>query len=127
MIFKGKANRIGALFTDRLLGYALYNAEGTLLYWSVYNDSKQSLWPKVELGDNVFESDIPTRFLNEGSYRIEIFQAFYCKYGVIEPGNNSPSISFSIKGGLSDSPYWISKRPGLLAPVMKWQINKEFS
>jgi hypothetical protein len=27
----------------------------------------------------------------------------------------------SIKGGLSDSPYWDRKRPGLLGPVLTWE------
>jgi lipopolysaccharide transport system ATP-binding protein len=29
-----------------------------------------------------------------------------------------------VQGGLSDSPYWMVKRPGLLAPVLDWTVTQ---
>jgi hypothetical protein len=38
-----------------------------------------------------------------------------------EPENNAPHVTLAIQGGLSDSPYWMEKRPGLLTPVLDWR------
>ena len=105
------------------VGYALYNDENNLLYWSIFNDGEEKNWPGVKKGKNRFISTIPKRFLNEGTYRVEVIVALYFRYWVIEPLKNSPSIFFTIQGGLSDSPYWMIKRPGILAPELKWSIN----
>ena len=34
---------------------------------------------------------------------------------------NEGSVGVSIKGGLSDSPYWMMVRPGLLGPVIPFE------
>jgi lipopolysaccharide transport system ATP-binding protein len=103
------------------VGYAIYNEEGSLLYWSIFNDSKESNWPRVKVGKNRFETEIPKRFLNEGTYRVEIIVALYFRCWIIEPQKNSPTLTFTIQGGLSDSPYWMMRRPGLIAPELEWR------
>lgn len=102
------------------VGYALYNEENNLLFWSVFNDLSEKNWLEVTYNTNRFSSNIPKRFLNEGNYRVELIIALYFRYWIIEPQKNSPCIYFNIQGGLSDSPYWMIKRPGILAPVLKW-------
>jgi len=102
------------------VGYALYDDQNNLLYWSIFNDSDEANWPDIEQGENRLASNIPKRFLNEGSYRLELIIALYFRYWIVEPEKNSPSIYFSIQGGLSDSPYWMIRHPGLLAPELKW-------
>jgi hypothetical protein len=37
----------------------------------------------------------------------------------LRPGSDVPWVTFSISGGLSDSPLWSHKRPGLMAPVLQ--------
>ncbi len=106
------------------LGYELFDSNGTLIYRSLYNDGATESWPKLKKGKNIFTSAIPKRFLNEGTYRVEIFQAIFCRYNIITPLKNSPLIYFKIEGGLSDSPYWISKRPGIIAPELKWIVKE---
>jgi homopolymeric O-antigen transport system ATP-binding protein len=103
------------------VGYALYNDEGSLIYWSLFNDGPEESWPKVEQGINKFVSYIPKRFLNQGNYRVDLIVALYFRYWIIEPNKNSPCIYFTIQGGLSDSPYWMIRRPGLLAPELGWK------
>ena len=104
------------------VGYALYDEENNLLYWSIFNDGEEKDWPEVKKGKNIFSSIIPKRFLNEGTYRVEVIVALYFRYWVIQPLKNSPSIFFTVQGGLSDSPYWMMRRPGILAPELKWSI-----
>jgi len=106
------------------VGYALYDGVGTLLYWSVQTDAPENMWPRLTPGRNVLKSQVPSRVLNEGKYRLELIIALYFREWISSPGSNAPVIELSIQGGLSDSPYWTEKRPGLLAPVCGWTLGK---
>ena len=114
--------RINAGDPSLQIGYALYNDEGALIYWSCHNDTAESDWPSLKKGNVLLRSRIPSRLLNEGIYRIELLVALYYRQWICEPGRNSPAVFMTIKGGLSDSPYWSGRRPGFLAPVIKWEL-----
>lgn len=105
------------------LGYAIYSEENILLYWSYQTDEKESLWIKIPKGNFVIRSMLPRRLLNEGKYRIDLIASLHFREWICNPGVTSPYIYFTIKGGLSDSPYWMIRRPGVLAPVNKWEIK----
>jgi lipopolysaccharide transport system ATP-binding protein len=59
--------------------------------------------------------------LNEGTYRVEFLASLHYRAWLLQPGAGSPHIILTIQGGLSDSPYWMEKRPGILAPIIEWQ------
>ena len=104
------------------VGYAVYNERGTCLYQTCFTDKEEKLWPKLQLGKNILYSTIPCRFLNEGSYRIEMV-------GIVHPHRmlfireNAPTFNIQIEGGLSNSPYWTVRRYGELAPEFSWDIR----
>jgi len=102
------------------IGYALYNEEGSLLYWTCHTDVSENEQVTLEEGKNVLISKIPSRFLNEGVYRIELIAAIYYREWICQPGVNSPAITLIIAGGLSDSSFWLEKRPGIFAPLLEW-------
>ncbi len=106
------------------IGYALFSEEGNLLYWSCQTDTMQEEWPALSRGRCVLTSSLPKRLLNEGTYRLELLVALYYKQWLCQPGTNTPALSITIQGGLSDSPYWMVKRPGTLAPVLDWNKAK---
>jgi len=107
------------------IGYALYSDDDQqLLYWSTQADEENSHWPKLIDGCYKFSSKLPRRFLNEGSYRIELLSVMYCREWLYHPGNDGPTIRFEVSGGLSDSSYWTQKRPGIMAPVIPWSAEK---
>ena len=106
-----------------LVGFRLYTTENELVFVSQATDLNVEDWPKVELGYNIFSTIIPSRFLNEGDYRLELVSSIFQTEWIIEPGKEDINIYFSINGGLSDSPYWIFNRGGLVAPVLKWHEN----
>lgn len=64
---------------------------------------------------------IPAHFLNEGNYRIDIVAALFQREWIINPQKDNISIYFSISGGMSDSPYWLNKKSGLVAPIFEWK------
>jgi len=103
------------------VGYAIFSEDGTLLYWTYHTDTSKDLWPVLNRGEFKIRSKIPARFLNEGAYRIEMIASLHFREWILAPGGGSPSVSLTIRGGLSDSPLWFAKRPGLLAPVIKWE------
>ncbi|MCC7359380.1 MAG: ABC transporter ATP-binding protein [Anaerolineales bacterium] len=102
------------------IGYAIYTDDGNVLYWSYQTDNSPAHWPRLTQGRTCLRSQIPTRLLNEGSYRVELIGGLYHREWLFEPAKNAPSVEFTIRGGLSDSPHWMAKRPGLLAPVLTW-------
>jgi lipopolysaccharide transport system ATP-binding protein len=110
-------NELDPAFT---VGYALYDDQGQLIYWSYHADTDENTWPKLKIGINILKSEIPIRTINEGKFRIEMIASLHYRKWILEPGNNNPAIILEIVGGLSDSPLWIMKRPGILAPVIKW-------
>ena len=103
------------------VGYQIYTEDDLPLYWSCQADSSENSWPVLRKGKNKLRSKIPLRLLNEGTYRIEMIGGLYNRQWLYEPKVNSPSIYLKIQGGLSDSPYWMAKRPGVLAPVLNWE------
>lgn len=106
------------------IGYAVYTEDGTLLYWSYQTDGAEHTWPKLIKGYNIFRSKLPKRFLNEGTYRLELIGGLHYRKWLFEPGKDVPSINLTIQGNLSDSPLWMAKRPGIIAPLMEWRGSK---
>lgn len=102
------------------IGYALYASSGEVLYWSFCKDGPEPAWPAMRPGHNVLASELPRRMLNEGEYRLELIAGFHFRSWVARPDHDAPSIALEIQGGLSDSPMWLEKRPGLLAPALPW-------
>lgn len=105
------------------VGYALYDEEGQMLYWTCHTDTEENKWASLQKGRNVIRSKLPRRLLNEGIYRIEMLVALYLRMWLLKPGENAPAIALEIQGGLSKSPYWMIRRPGVLAPVIEWKLS----
>ncbi len=106
------------------VGYQIYAEGESPLYWSCQADGSEKDWPILRQGKNILRSKIPSRLLNEGTYRLEMIGGLYAKKWLYEPNVNSPSVYLTIQGGLSDSRYWMAKRPGILAPVLRWERSE---
>ncbi len=106
------------------VGYAIYNADGTLLYWSYLTDDYKEE-NNVGPGNNILIGEIPTHFLNEGEYYIYFSASLHYIQWIVNPEEDSPCLKLYIQGGLSDSPFWPAKRPGVCAPVLKWTVKNE--
>jgi lipopolysaccharide transport system ATP-binding protein len=115
---EGDLKRLDSSFA---IGYSLYNEKSEVIYWTVHTDGREDEWPRLTIGKNVLRSQIPPRFLNEGNYTIELIGGLTFKEWFFEPGRDNPTIFLKIKGGLSDSPHWIARRPGILGVYLKWE------
>lgn len=102
-------------------GFSLFDQDSRELLWSLTTDGPESAWPRLDAGPMTFRCALPTRFLNEGAYRLEMNCSLHCRDWILRPGHHSPTVDFEIRGGLSDSPYWLFARTGILAPEWKWE------
>jgi lipopolysaccharide transport system ATP-binding protein len=101
-----------------VLGFRVSSENNIVLFRSLHTDTARSDWPPIRKGNNVLVCWLPQRFLNEGQYRFELIVTVRSHYWYSEPGLDAPIVELAIRGGLSDSPYWLEARDGLLAPVL---------
>jgi lipopolysaccharide transport system ATP-binding protein len=113
---------VGRLDPALTIGYAVFAENGEMLYWSYQTDGAPGEWPRLASGGCSLRGRLPARFLNEGVYRIELVGGLHHRQWFFEPGRHTPQMTLHIQGGLSDSPLWTAKRPGLLAPVLPWRL-----
>jgi lipopolysaccharide transport system ATP-binding protein len=106
------------------VGFSLFNQDSHQLLSSLTTDGPEECWPRLNKGEVELRCELPKRFLNEGLYRLELACSLHHREQVVTPGRNSPTLHFKIQGGLSDSPYWLNPRAGLLAPVWRWERSK---
>jgi lipopolysaccharide transport system ATP-binding protein len=107
------------------IGCAIYTEDNRLLYWSYQTDQEEGKWPRLKKGAFLLYSKLPNRLLNEGTYRVELIGGLHHRQWLFEPNTGVPSITLTIKGGLSDSALWLEKRPGILAPNIEWYGTDE--
>ena len=107
------------------IGYAVYDEDNILIYWSFSTDEEESIWPEVKIGLNTFRTMIPSNYLNEGLYRVEMLASIHNVAWLMPPNRQHGSVYFRIEGGLSNSIYWTEKRPGMLAPIFRWEVTHE--
>ncbi len=103
------------------VGIAVYDESDQLLFWSFSSDQPQNHWPRLAPGPVRLRVALPGRLLNEGTYHVELLASLHYREWILEPRKGVPTVTFSIRGGLSDSPYWYAKRDGILAPVLAWE------
>lgn len=101
-------------------GYALLDEHGQHVFWSLTTDKAVEDWPNLHLGHNKLRGQVPAYLLNEGRYRIDFFASLHAQSWFSEPADTSVSVDLQIAGSLSPSPYWRSRRPGVVAPILEW-------
>jgi lipopolysaccharide transport system ATP-binding protein len=103
------------------IGIAVSSEDGQLLFRSFQHDGRETQWPQLHQGTCDLKVKLPARFLNQGTYKIDLLASRLHDRWLFCPGRDGPPVYLTIQGGLSDSPLWIEERPGLLAPVLEWK------
>lgn len=117
---EGKVAQVHKLLA---LEYTIHSEEGILIYHCSTVDTGNNPFEEVGVGKVRLRTKIPRRFLNEGVYKIELTVFLHRIQHIIRFGKEAPSIFLVIHGGLSDSPHWIERRAGLLAPMFEWSLE----
>jgi lipopolysaccharide transport system ATP-binding protein len=113
---------INILNTALTIGIAIYTVQGDLLFRSFQTDKLPDYTIKFEKGLNKIIAWLPPHFLNEGDYFVELIGGVHNQFWICEPQKNIPILKLHIKDGLSNSPYWVLPRPGILAPHIKFEL-----
>lgn len=104
------------------IGFALYGRDNQPMFWSYQTDMADADWPELRIGKNTLRTKIPAHLLNEGEYRIELVSSLHYKEWFYEPERNAPVLHFEVRGGLSDSTFYTLSRPGIIAPLLNWEV-----
>lgn len=96
-------------------GIMVYTNQDELLFSTHNIDRSSEYWPVIKKGRNVVQIKLPRHLLNEGDYRVELVASVYLQYWIIAPGYG-PKVFLKIRGGLSESDFWIERRDGYFAP-----------
>lgn len=102
------------------IGYVIYNENYQPLYWSYQTDSDEKFWPVLRKGENKLIVQIPTHLLNEGRYFLAPIGGLHYRKWIFEPNQTDIQLSFEIQGKISNSPFYQTKRPTLIAPIFIW-------
>ncbi len=112
-----------ALDSALTMGIAIFNEEGQCLFWSYPTDVPENEWPKFHKGWNQMRVRLPLELLKGGVYRVELIGGLHFRQWLFEPGVNAPSIFFHLNERVSESPYWMAARAGVIAPKLHWIIE----
>ena len=106
---------------DLRFGIVIYSEDNLPILTSEYTDQIEKKSFSFKIGPNSMRIKIPAHFLNEGIFRVELTASSPSVGWILYPGKDvCPRISFEIRGGLSNSPCWTSKRAGFMAPILEW-------
>lgn len=105
------------------VGFAVYSENEELLFWTYNTDSEESERPNLLLGQNILFAKFPKHLLNEGAYVIKPLISLHFIDWIIDPEKSSPAINLIIQGGLSNSLFWQERRPGIIAPIIKYKTS----
>lgn len=102
------------------IGYALYTEDNNLLYWTYQTDKQEKDWPILKTGKCSIKSKLPLEIMNNGIFKIELIGGLHNREWLFAPNKSNPTITVNILKEFNQSVYWTQKRPGILAPSIKW-------
>lgn len=106
-----------------MLGLAIFTEDNQLITISYATDIDAELPVKMKAGPQTLFCQLPVHFFNEGSYRVELCARMHQGEEYTDLSRCPVSVHFTVRGGLSESAYWISRRPGFCAPLLDWSLG----
>ncbi len=107
---------------DLTLGYALFDANDAEVFWSYPTDDPSLIGQHCKAGDRIFRTRIPTEILNAGTYSLRLIGGLHNKMWLYQPHFSPLQIDIEVPDSFTLSPYWITRRPGILAVNPSWEI-----
>ena len=93
-------------------------AGGGLALRTWHTDGSPDDWPELTVGRNVLRCWLPAGMLNEGSYAVAPRADVHRSHWIVK---GDEAIWFEVVRDHSDSPFFWTRREGLIAPVLDWQ------
>ena len=108
------------------LGFVVFDEYGSAVFASKITDTTIENWPRLKTGHNRLHCQIHPRFFNEGRYSFKLVGNIVGgKNWLFKPRETTVGIEVNFQGGLSDSPHWVRKRLGVVAPVFQWHSTED--
>lgn len=104
-------------------GFDVFDSNRLHVFACNQTDSPPDRWPHLRPGRNHVRTAIPPHFLNEGDYHLVLVASLFNREWLVNPFEDRVKIDLTIRGGLSESPYWAEKRGGVVAPVFPWETR----
>ncbi|MFA4966502.1 MAG: polysaccharide ABC transporter ATP-binding protein [Thermoleophilia bacterium] len=101
------------------VGFDLICANG-LAFRSWHTDGDPGGWPALPVGDTTLRCTVPAGVLNEGSYGVVPRADVYRSHWIV---NGDDSVWFEVIKDHSESPYFWTRNPGPVAPVLEWRSD----
>lgn len=102
------------------LGMILYDEEERLIFQSFYLD-ELTIPERLAAGTVTFRVRVPVELLNPGQYRLKPVLQSRSRV-IVGAVESDPSVYFDLQGRISQSPHWIERRPGTIAPRLRWHV-----
>jgi lipopolysaccharide transport system ATP-binding protein len=104
-----------------VVAFDLVSADGTIVFRSYTTDAGESLGIATTLGRKALRCEIPADLLNAGRYWLNV----RAHLRGVDPNLNAPSVlHFDVSADHGDSYFMEARhgRPGVLAPILPWEL-----
>jgi lipopolysaccharide transport system ATP-binding protein len=113
-----------------VIGLAVSSRSGDLIFWTTHRDASDEVMSARDERSVRFRVPLPAQLLNAGDYVVQLSvflygDAYNSEHWVIRY-QDGPGIDFSIAPSTQGSSFFgLSGRTGVLAPLIKWQIEDD--
>ena len=108
---------------DLTIGYALFDEGDNEVYWSYPTDDPAKIGEHSRSGNRVFTAKIPTDILNAGVYSLKLIGGLHNKKWLYQPHQPGPQVDMEVDNLFSKSPFWNSRRTGIMAIDPQWSLT----
>jgi len=105
-----------------VFGFELIDENGGTVLTSCHSDEAIGAPQRLKKGLKSAKARIPAHLLNESIYIARMVAALHNRTWIIDPVETDIVFKFRIQGGLSRSLAWQSKRRGVVAPMLSWDV-----
>jgi lipopolysaccharide transport system ATP-binding protein len=102
------------------VGFMLFDEMNTSLMMSFHTDQPPERWPQMKPGPVTLRARLDVSGLNQGGYRLDLVAALHCDR-MLYTTEDGISVHFEVVGNRGNSPYWVKRRPTVLAPFVPWE------
>jgi lipopolysaccharide transport system ATP-binding protein len=107
-----------------VIGLAVSSRSGDLIFWTTHRDASDEVMSVGDERSVRFRVQLPGQLLNAGDYVVQL-SVFLDLERLVIRYQDGPQIGFSIANSQGSSFMGGGRRDGVLAPVIKWQIEDD--
>jgi homopolymeric O-antigen transport system ATP-binding protein len=107
-----------------VIGLVVSTRSGDIVFWTTHRDASDEVTSVRDKRSVRFRVQLPLQLLNAGDYVIQL-SVFLDLERTVIMYDDGPRIDFSIANSQGSSFFGGGRRDGVLAPVIKWQLEND--